>query len=174
MDNIGRIIWLTGIPCSGKTTISKGLAEHLKTQNIPVEILDGDAMRATANKDLSFSKKDRMENIMRAAITARNLAAKGITVIAAFVSPYKESRQYPRSIYPNFTEVYLKCDIKECMKRDTKGMYKKALAGEIKNFTGVDDVYEEPEKAEITLETDKQDIEICLNQLKNALRVKNG
>ncbi len=151
--NKGLVIWLTGLPCSGKTTIAKKLAKYFRKRKRPVQILDGDVVRKTICKDLGFSKTDRDKNIERAAYIAQMLAENGVNVIVAFVSPYRKMRNFARKICPNFIEVYVKCDIKECMRRDTKGMYKKALKGEIKNFTGVDDPYEKPIRPEVTIET---------------------
>jgi adenylyl-sulfate kinase len=161
------VIWLTGIPCSGKTTISKKLEKYFKDKNIPVQRLDGDIMRKTISSDLGFSKKDRDENIKRVAYLAKILAEKNINVIVAFVSPYRKMRSFARKICPNFIEVYVKCGIETCIKRDRKGMYEKAMKGKIKNFTGINDIYEYPKNPGITIETDKLDIGESVSKIIN-------
>jgi adenylylsulfate kinase len=153
--NKGLVIWLTGLPCSGKTTISKELEKYFRKKRLPVQILDGDIIRKSICDDLGFSKNDRDENIRRVAYLTKILAKNKINVIVAFVSPYRKMRDFARKICPNFIEVYVKCSIKECMRRDTKGMYKKALAGKIKDFTGVQGPYEEPKKPEVVINTEK-------------------
>jgi adenylyl-sulfate kinase len=163
--NKGLVIWLTGLPCSGKTTISKKLEKYFKDKNIPVQRLDGNVLRKTISSDLGFSKKDRDENIKRVAYLAKILAEKNINVIVAFVSPYRKIRNFARKICPNFIEVYVKCAIGECIKRDNKGEYRKALAGKIKNFTGIQDPYEEPKKAEVVLDTLSHSLKDNLNKL---------
>jgi len=155
----GLVIWMTGLPCSGKTTLAKELENHFKNRGLPVQNLDGDVVRKTINKDLGFSKKDRDINIERVAYISQMLANNGVNVIVAFVSPYEKMRRLAKSICPNFIQVYVKCDLEECIRRDTKGMYKKALDGKIKDFTGVDDPYEEPKEADIILKTDKYSLE---------------
>lgn len=150
----GRVVWLTGLSCSGKTTISKELIKYFKKNKLPVQWLDGDVVRKTINKDLGFSKKDRDENIERVTHIAQMLAENGVNVVAAFVSPYRKMRNFARKICPNFIEVYVECDIKECIRRDTKGLYKKALAGKIRDFTGIQDPYELPKKPEIIINTE--------------------
>lgn len=151
----GVVVWLTGLPCSGKTTISKELEEYFRGKNLPVQRLDGDVVRQTVNSDLGFSKKDRDENIRRVTHIANMLSENGVNVIVAFVSPYRKMRNFARKTCPNFVEVFVKCDLEECQRRDVKGMYRKALAGEIQDFTGVQDPYEAPADPELTLETDQ-------------------
>jgi len=153
LNNKGKVIWLTGLPCSGKTSIAKEVEKYFIKHKLPIKRLDGNVIRSTVNKKLSFSKKDRDENIKKAGNIAKSLADDGINVVAAFVSPYEKTRGYIRKICPNFVEVYTKCDVKECIRRDVKGEYKKALSGEIKNFTGIQDPYEEPEKPELIINT---------------------
>lgn len=168
--NKGLVIWLTGLPCSGKTTISKEIEKYFRKRKLPVQRLDGDIVRKTINSDLGFSKKDRDENIRRITHIARMLSDNGINAIVAFVSPYRKMRNFARKICPNFIEIYIKCDLKECKRRDIKGMYKKALAGKIKDFTGVQDPYEEPKKPEITLETDKYVLKENMNNFHKIFR----
>lgn len=163
--NKGMVIWLTGLPCSGKTTISKKLEKYFLKKHLPVQILDGDSVRKNICKDLGFSKADRDKNIERVAYIAQMLANNKINVIISFVSPYKRMRAFARKICPNFVEVYVKCSIEECIRRDAKGMYKKALAGKIKDFTGIQDPYEEPKTSEVILETDKNSAQKCVSEL---------
>ncbi|MFH1867832.1 MAG: adenylyl-sulfate kinase [Candidatus Omnitrophota bacterium] len=155
----GFVLWFTGLPCSGKTTVADAIADKLKRMNIKVERLDGDIVRQGLTKDLGFSKEDRDKNIDRVTFVAKLLSRNGVATLVSFVSPYRERRQHVREDTTNFIEVFVKCPIEECKKRDTKGMYAKALRGEIKDFTGVDDPYEEPLNPEIVLETHKETID---------------
>lgn len=160
-DQIGFTAWFTGIPCSGKTTIADRVAEILREKGYKVERLDGDIVRKGLTSDLGFSKEDRDENIKRVTFVAKLLTRNGVSVLATFVSPYRERRAKTRQEIGSFVEVYTRCPVEVCMERDVKGMYEKALAGEIKNFTGVDDPYEEPENPELILDTDKESIDEC-------------
>jgi len=155
----GLAIWLTGLPCSGKTTLAREIEKYLSKKKLRITLLDGNNFRKKHVKKLGFTREDRNKNIRKAAHETNRLARQGINVVAAFISPYREMRDYARRICPNFIEIYVKCDVKECIKRDTRGLYKRALAGEIENFTGISDPYEEPTKPEIILETNKMSIE---------------
>jgi adenylylsulfate kinase len=155
----GFTAWFTGLPCCGKTTVADKVAEILKSKGYKVERLDGDVVRKDLTKDLGFSKEDRDENIKRVTFFAKELTQNGIAVLATFVSPYRERRDKSRKEIGDFVEIYVKCPIDVCKKRDVKGMYKKSLAGEIKNFTGVNDPYEEPENPELIIETDKETVD---------------
>jgi adenylylsulfate kinase len=155
----GFTIWFTGLPCCGKTTIANQVAVLLKKRDFLVEQLDGDIIRQNFSSDLSFSKKDRDENIKRATFLAKMLSRNNVIVLASFVSPYRKQRRKARKEIKNFVEVYVRCPVKICMKRDVKGMYKKALEGKIQHFTGVDDPYEEPEGPEIIVDTDIESVE---------------
>lgn len=152
-------IWLTGLPCSGKTTIATLLAESLARRGTSLEMLDGDVVRTHLSKGLGFSRADRDTNILRIGWVCQLLARHGVTTIVAAVSPYRESRSQVRAMIEKvcgagtFIEVWVRCSIEECMKRDVKGMYAKALRGEIQQFTGVSDPYEEPVHPEIIVET---------------------
>ncbi|MEA2053856.1 MAG: adenylyl-sulfate kinase [Candidatus Thermoplasmatota archaeon] len=159
MKQKGVTVWFTGLPCSGKTVIADSVAEKLREKGYRVERLDGDIVRKSLTNDLGFSKEDRDENIKRVTFVAKLLTRNGIIVLTSFVSPYKERRRKSREGIGKFLEVYVKCSLEECIDRDIKGMYKKALNGEIKNFTGINDPYEEPENPELILETDKESIE---------------
>lgn len=155
----GFTAWFTGLPCCGKTTVANRVADILKDKGYRVERLDGDIVRKGLTSDLGFSKEDRDQNIKRVTFVAKLLTRNGVAVLATFVSPYRERRQKTREEIGNFVEIYTKCPVKVCMERDVKGMYKKALNGEIKNFTGVDDPYEEPPNPELVINTDTETIE---------------
>jgi len=155
----GYTIWFTGLPCCGKTTIANQVAVLLKKKGYLVEQLDGDVIRQNFSSDLSFSKKDRDENIKRATFLAKMLSRNNVVVLASFVSPYRKQRRKARKEIKNFVEVYVRCPVKICMKRDVKGMYKKALEGKIQHFTGVDDPYEEPEHPELIVDTDIESLD---------------
>jgi len=155
----GVTVWFTGLPCSGKTTVADRVAEILRKRGLKVERLDGDTVRKGLTSDLGFSKKDRDENIKRVTFVAKLLTRNDVIVLATFVSPYRERRRLTREEIGSFMEVYTRCSLEECMKRDVKGMYRKAMAGEIKDFTGVNDPYEEPESPELILDTDKETVD---------------
>lgn len=156
MEQKGFVLWFTGLPCSGKTTVADGVAKRLSQMRLKVERLDGDIVRQGLTKDLGFSKEDRDKNIERVTFVAKLLSRNGVATLVSFVSPYRAKREEAREETTNFVEVYVKCPAEECIRRDAKGMYKKALKGEIKYFTGVDDPYEEPLNPEIVLETNKE------------------
>ncbi len=155
----GFVVWLTGLPASGKTTIARILKGLLSAKNLDVELLDGDWVRKTINPDAGFSREDRRRHLLRVAWIARLLARHGVIVLCSFVSPYRSVRQEVREIIEAegipFIEVYVKCSVEVCMRRDPKGLYRKALKGEIKMFTGVSDVYEEPLNPDITVDTER-------------------
>jgi len=158
MKEKGVTVWFTGLPCSGKTTIAKEVKRILEERGMDVELLDGDTVRDyIRNKD--FSKEGRNKHLRYIAVMAKLLSQRGVIVLCSFVSPYRENRDFARSICANFVEVYVKTPVEVCIERDVKGMYKKALNGEIKGFTGIDDPYEEPENPELVVETDKETLE---------------
>lgn len=152
----GFTLWFTGLPCSGKSTIADAVAEELREKGLKAERLDADIIRRHLWRELGYSKEDRDENIRRVTFLAKLLTRNGIAVLASFVSPYRELRAHARKEIGDFVEVYVKCPLEVCMERDTRGMYKKALAGEIENFTGISDPYEEPLDAEVMIESDKE------------------
>jgi len=164
------VIWLTGIPGSGKTTLALELQKYYKQKDLPVEILDGDEIRKTLSKDLGLSPEDRKEHNRRIIFLAQILAKNGITTIVPLISPYRETREFARKEIPNFVEVWVKASLDECIKRDPKGLYKKALAGEIKNLTGLQAPYEEPKNPEILLDTEKHNIEESLKLIISSLK----
>ncbi len=155
--NEGFVLWFTGLPCSGKTTVADMVAEKLKKKGRKIERLDGDIVRQSLSADLGFSREDRTENIRRVTFLAKMLSRNGVGVITTFVSPYRDIRKRARMETTNFIEVYVDCPLEECRKRDVKGMYKLAEEGEIKDFTGVSDPYEIPGKPEIVIHTHKED-----------------
>lgn len=161
----GFTVWFTGLPCSGKSVVADKVAEILRERDLKVERLDGDIVRKSLTRDLGFSKKDRDENIRRVTFVAKLLARNGVAVLTSFISPYREVRAYAREEIGNFVEVYVKCSVEVCMQRDVKGMYEKAIKGEIKEFTGISDPYEEPLNPEILLETDKENLEENANRV---------
>lgn len=155
--SLGFVIWLTGLPGSGKTTIARLLQSKLKEQGTKVELFDGDEIRRELSPDLGFSKQDRELHAKRVAYLSKLLARNGIIVIVSLISPYRSFREFARQEIGNFVEVYVKCSLETCMKRDPKGLYKKALKGEIKDLTGLQDPYEEPLRPEVIVESEKQD-----------------
>jgi len=158
----GFVLWFTGLPGSGKTTIAEKVVGELKSRGFKVELLDGDWVRKTINADAGFTFEERRRHLLRVAWIARLLARNGIIVLCSFVSPYRSVRAEIRKIVEEetpFIEVFVKCSLEEAMKRDPKGLYKKALKGEIKNMTGVSDPYEEPENPEITIDTESSSID---------------
>jgi adenylylsulfate kinase len=155
----GFTLWFTGLSGAGKSTLSHIVAERLRQAGARVEVLDGDVVRTNLSKGLGFSKKDRDTNIRRIGFVCDLLSRNGVIAIAAAISPYRELRSEIREKVTNFTEVYVECPIEVLAERDVKGLYKKALAGEIKNFTGISDPYEAPDNPEVAVHTDKETAE---------------
>jgi adenylylsulfate kinase len=153
----GFTLWFTGLSGAGKTTISRLLEGHLRERGSRLEILDGDVVRENLSKGLGFSKEDRDTNIRRIAFVADLLSRNGVPVITAAISPYRELRDEARELMGDrFIEVFVKASVEVCADRDPKGLYEKAFAGEIKEFTGVSDPYEEPLSPELTLDTENE------------------
>ena len=165
-------LWLTGLPCSGKTTLAKRLKEELDNRGYKAVHLDGDDVRGKLNEDLGFSVEDRKENLRRIAHVAKLFNENGNFVIASFVSPTNEYRRMIKETIGDFKLVYLKCSAETCEKRDVKGMYKRARLGEIKDFTGVSAAFEEPTNADIIVDTENQDPETCVNQILSSLKAE--
>lgn len=184
-DNLTKqrssIIWFTGLSGSGKTTIANALEEKLHNLSFHTYLLDGDNVRHGLSSDLSFSNADRKENIRRIGECAKLFIDAGVMVLATFISPFRDDRNHVRSIVneTEFIEIYIKCPLNICEDRDVKGLYKKARSGEIKHFTGIDSPYEEPNNADVTIDTSKLNIEQSVDAIidylvKNAYIEKNG
>lgn len=169
------ILWFTGLSGSGKSTLAHRVEEELFEMGIHTYVLDGDNIRSGLNRDLGFSEEDRKENIRRIGEVAKLFVDAGIVVLTAFISPYRRDRNFVRSLVNegDFIEIYVKCPLEVCEKRDPKGLYKKAKLGIIKNFTGIDAPYEEPINPEIVVETDRQSIEECVNKIVDYLKKKS-
>ncbi|MGE7760013.1 adenylyl-sulfate kinase [Peribacillus sp. NPDC097895] len=166
------ILWFTGLSGSGKSTIANMVESRLHDMGISTYILDGDNLRNGLNEDLGFSSDDRKENIRRIGEVSKIFVDGGIVVLATFISPYASDRENVRKKVQKdeFIEIYVKCPIEACEKRDPKGLYKKARIGEITHFTGVSAPYEEPENPEILIETSQYTIEECVQQVMNYLK----
>ncbi|MFH1632349.1 MAG: adenylyl-sulfate kinase [bacterium] len=168
------VIWLTGLSGSGKSTIANRIWSILSKERIPCVLLDGDALRCGLNSDLGFSAADRAENIRRVREIAKFLVDSGVFVVASFVSPYRCDRDAARELIgqDRFIEVYVDCPLHVCEARDVKGLYKKARAGEIKNFTGIDDPYEAPENPDVAVRTHEESVDGCVQSIFDALDSK--
>jgi adenylyl-sulfate kinase len=158
-------IWLMGLSASGKTTLARLLGEALKEKGFAIAILDGDIVRTTLSKGLGFSQQDRETNLRRIAMKAQELVRQHIVTIVAAICPYHAIRQEVRSIIDNFIEVYVNCPLEICISRDPKGLYQKALAGEILHFTGIGDVFEAPVRPDLEVQTHTETPEESLNQI---------
>ena len=161
------LLWFTGLSGSGKSTIANVVEQELYKLGIKTYTLDGDNIRKGINNDLTFAPEDRTENIRRIAEIANLMIDAGVVVLAAFVSPYKKDRENIKSIVKdvNFVEIYINTSIEECERRDTKGLYKKARAGEIKNMTGISAPYEAPEQPDLEIETEKESIDDAVQRI---------
>ncbi|WP_238884138.1 adenylyl-sulfate kinase [Clostridium sp. YIM B02551] len=170
LNQQGKLIWFTGLSGSGKSTVASALEKKLHDLGKLTYTLDGDNVRHGLNKDLGFSNEDRIENIRRIGEISKLFVDAGIITLATFVSPFNEDRERVRELIgKDFIEVYIECPLDICEKRDPKGLYKKARAGEIKDFTGIDSVYEIPVKPEITVSTHLKSIEECVGKIINYL-----
>jgi adenylyl-sulfate kinase len=155
----GYTLWFTGLSGSGKTALAKVLEVELHRRGLKVERLDGDIVRKSLTRDLGFTKEDRDTNIERVTFVAKLLTRNGVAVLCSFISPYRERRAKSRAEIGNFVECYVECPLEVCIERDVKGLYQRAMAGEIENFTGVSDPYQAPENAEIVVHTAQQTVE---------------
>jgi len=167
------VFWFTGLSGAGKTTIAERLAPVLRERGLKVESLDGDVVRTNLSKGLGFSKEDRDTNILRIGFVAHLLSRNGVAVIASAISPYRDIRDQVRGQIGDFVEIYVKCPLEELVKRDVKGLYEKALRGEIQNFTGVSDPYEEPLNPEVVVETHVETVDESLAKVIAALEARS-
>jgi adenylyl-sulfate kinase len=173
MQTPGVVVWLTGLPCSGKSTLARGLVDALAAKGRPCEILDGDVVRTHLSYGLGFSRKDRDVNVSRIGFVAGLLAKHGVTVVVAAVSPYRQARDAVRqAVGQRFVEVYVDAPLAVCEERDVKGMYAQARSGKLSHFTGVDDPYEAPLAAELTVKTEEQNVRECLDAILALLHAK--
>jgi adenylylsulfate kinase len=171
----GVTVWLTGLSASGKSTIATLVEQRLVERGRLAYRLDGDNVRHGLNRNLGFSAEDRAENIRRIGEVAKLFADAGVITLASFISPYRADRDAVRALHGagDFVEVYVKVSVATAAKRDPKGLYKKAMAGEIKNFTGIDDPYEEPERAEVVIETEAMTPEAAASHVIQYLESQN-
>ncbi len=169
-ESRGFVVWLTGLSGAGKSTLAQALAPELRALGKRVEMLDGDIVRTHLSSGLSFSREDRDTNVARIAFVSHLLARNGVVVLVAMISPFREARDRAREMIGDFVEVHVAPPLEECIKRDVKGLYKRALAGEIPQFTGVNDPYEAPVKAEIEIDTSRITIEGAVGHVLAKLR----
>jgi adenylyl-sulfate kinase len=169
----GLVIWMTGLSGAGKTTLARFLEREISATGLRVEVLDGDEVRETLSRGLGFSKADRETNIHRIGFVARLLARNGVVVIVAAISPYRQTRDEVRRLVEadgvRFAEVFVRCPLAVLIERDTKGLYKKALAGEIEHFTGIDDPYEEPLDPDLVIDSAAETVEQSARELLQTL-----
>jgi adenylylsulfate kinase len=171
----GGLLWFTGLSGSGKSTLAHAVEKKLHSLCVRSYVLDGDNVRTGLNKNLGLSPEDRKENIRRIAEVAKLMVDAGLLVFAAFIAPYKQSREYVRKLMANwpYYEVYVKCSVEECAKRDPKGLYKKSKTGEITNMTGISAPYEEPEHPDLIIDTDKLSLQQCVDKIIRFLLKQN-
>ncbi|MDJ1183805.1 adenylyl-sulfate kinase [Roseofilum casamattae] len=169
MNHRGVTLWFTGLSGAGKTTITQALKEKLLAENCKLEVLDGDIVRTNLTKGLGFSKEDRDENIRRIGFVSQLLTRNGVIVLVSAISPYRAVRQEVRGKIGDFVEVYVNAPLATCEERDVKGLYKRARAGEIKQFTGISDPYEPPEAPEIECRTDLEELSESVDKVWNKL-----
>ncbi|GGH63972.1 adenylyl-sulfate kinase [Paenibacillus silvae] len=169
------VLWLTGLSGSGKSTVSVELEKVLHDRGVRSYVIDGDNLRHGLNADLGFKPEDRKENIRRVGEVSKLFVDAGLVVLAAFISPYTEDRENVRNLFEpgEFVEIFVKCPVEVCIKRDPKGLYEKAIRGEITNFTGISAPYEEPVNPELILDTNKNSFHDCINIVVDYLLIKN-
>ena len=172
-EDKGFVLWITGLPASGKTTLARELKRRLSDMGRRVELLDGDEVRRWLSPEAGFTREDRERHLRRVAYVSKLLARNGVVVIASFVSPYRKIRDEVRKIVEEdapFIEVYVRCPLEVAMERDPKGLYRRALAGEIKNFTGIDDPFEEPENPEVVVDSSAMNVDEEVERVMSELR----
>ena len=165
MQHRGVTIWFTGLSGSGKTTISQALETKLRAAGVKLEVLDGDIVRTNLTKGLGFSKEDRDENVRRIGFVSHLLTRNGVIVLVSAISPYRDVREQVRQRVGDFIEVYANASVEVCESRDVKGLYKRARSGEIKNFTGISDPYEEPLNPEVNCDTENETLDESVNKV---------
>ncbi len=165
----GVTLWFTGLPCAGKTTLARAVAKKLKSSGLLVEHLDGDALRRTFSRNLGFSKEDRLTHVKRVAYVAALLTRSNIITLVSLISPYRQMRKTARQMIGKFIEIYVRCPLAVCEKRDVKGMYRLARKGRIKNFTGISDIYEEPLNPDILVDTQASHPQACVRNIIDSL-----
>ena len=170
MQHKGFTLWFTGLSGAGKSTISERIYDRLKTEGAKVELLDGDIVRTHLSKGLGFSKEDRDTNVRRIGFVSELLSRNGVIALVAAISPYREIREEVRGRIGNFVEVYVHCPIEVLADRDVKGLYRKALAGEIDSFTGVSDPYEPPANPEVAVDSSKESVDTSVDKVWSKLR----
>lgn len=171
-DTAGTVLWLTGLSGAGKTTLARALAPALAARGRKVETLDGDAVREHLCRGLGFSRDDRDENVRRIAFVAHLLAKHGVDVLVSAISPYRAARAEARALTPRFFEVHVAPPLEECVRRDPKGLYRRALSGELASFTGVSDPYEEPLAPEVRVDTSALSLEASVSLVLRALEAR--
>lgn len=167
----GYVVWMTGLSGAGKTTIALDLVDELEKRGLRVERLDGDVVRESLTRDLGFTAEDRKKNIERVTFVAKLLSRNGVGTICSFISPYQDVRDDVRANTTNFLEVFVDAPLEVVIERDVKGMYKKAIAGEIPNFTGISDPFEAPQNPDIHLRTDQSTVKECMQIIIDKLEV---
>jgi adenylylsulfate kinase len=176
LNQKAMVLWFVGLSGSGKSTIASRVEQELHQMGKLTYILDGDNVRAGLNKDLDFSETSRVENIRRIGEVSKLMVDSGAIVLSAFISPFRADRQSVRDLVGNsrFVEIHVDCPIEECEKRDVKGLYKKARAGEISNFTGISSPFEEPENPDVRVQTHIEDIDTCTHRIIEHLKTLNA
>lgn len=172
MTHEGFAVWLTGLSGAGKSTLAEGLVAHLREQGARVELLDGDIVRTNLSQGLGFSRADRDTNIRRIGFVTELLTRHGVIVIVAAISPYRDAREDVKRKIPNFIEVHVDCSIEVLTARDTKGLYKRALAGDLGNFTGISDPYETPLNPSLVIHSDRESVDEALAKIWRELEAR--
>jgi adenylyl-sulfate kinase len=172
MTHKGFAIWLTGLSGAGKSTLAERLVARFRQESAKVELLDGDFVRTNLSQGLGFSREDRDENIRRIGFVAELLTRHGVIVVVAAISPYRNAREQVKVKIPNFVEVHVDCSIEVLTSRDTKGLYKRALAGELANFTGISDPYEPPLNPSVAIRSDRESVDESLAKIWRELEVR--
>lgn len=162
---MGCVLWFTGLSGAGKSTLAVAVAQALAERGARWELLDGDAIREHLCKDLGFSRTDRDTNVLRVGFVAELLAKHDVIAIAALISPYRRSRAQLKQRIPHFLEIFVDCPLNECIRRDVKGLYARAIAGEINQFTGISDPYEAPEAPDLVVQTDRDRLDVCVERV---------